>query len=308
MNRGVPQMQEGNRTPNQDVLRLINIKIAYLNPALRRIAEYILENPNQCKSITNKELAAACNVAESTVTRFVKEIGLESYQELKIGIAESLTMNDPSTSAAEDKYVYEDITQNDTQEMILEKVLYRTVQTMTETKQRLNLEELNKAVEAIEQANVICFSSMGSSKAAAISGVMRFTRAGKKCILFEDKSIQLISAAITGPGDVMIGISNSGRSRDVVDSMRLAQARGARTIGITSFADSPLTKYSDITLFTSAKYSNEGSALYWEAAASKTAQILVLDLIFACYAAKNFTKTLNYMEETYKELRSSREK
>ncbi|WP_053376487.1 MurR/RpiR family transcriptional regulator [Paenibacillus sp. FJAT-27812] len=301
-------MEEGNQAPYQDVFRLINKKIAYLNPALRRIAEYIIENPIQCKIITTKELAAACNVAESTITRFVKEIGLDSYRELKIGIAESLTMNDTSSIAAEEKYVYEDITQTDTMEMILEKVLYRNVQTMTETKQRINLEELGKAVEAIDKANVILFSSMGSSKAAAASGVLRFTRAGKKCMLLGDQSSLLMSAAIAGPEDVMIGISNSGRSKDVIDSMKLAQSRGARTIGITSFEDSPLTKYSDISLFTSAKSSNDGSALYWEAAASKTAQILVLDLIYASYAAKNSTQTLNYMEETYKVLRSSREK
>jgi DNA-binding MurR/RpiR family transcriptional regulator len=308
MIRGVLPLEEGNRTQYQDVFRLINKKIAYLNPALRRIAEYILENPSQCKSITTKELAAACNVAESTVTRFVKEIGLDSYQELKIGIAEALTMNDTTSLSSEEKYVYEDISRNDTQEMILEKVLYRNVQTMTETKQRLNIEELSKAVEAIDQAQVILFSSMGSSRAAAVSGVMRFTRAGKKSMLLGEQSSLLMSAAIAGPGDVMIGISNSGRSKDVIDSMKLAQSKGARTIGITSFEDSPLTKYSDIALFTSAKSSNEGSALYWEAAASKTAQILVLDLIYASYAAKNFTQTLNYMEETYKVLRSSREK
>jgi RpiR family carbohydrate utilization transcriptional regulator len=309
MIRGAPPLEEGNRTQHQDVFRLINKKIAYLNPALRRIAEFILENPIQCKIITTKELAAACNVAESTITRFVKEIGLDSYQELKIGIAETLTMNDTSSSMSSvDSYVYEDIARTDTLEMILEKVLYRNVQTMTETKQRLNIEELSKAVDAVDQANTILFSSMGSSRAAALSGVMRFTRAGKKCMLLGDQSSFLMSAAIASPEDIMIGISNSGRSKDVVDSMRLAQSKGTRTIGITSFEDSPLTKYSDIILFTSAKSSNEGSALYWEATTSKSAQILVLDLIYAAYAAKNFTQTLNYMEETFKVLRSSREK
>lgn len=302
-------MEAGNQVQQQDVFRLINKKIAYLNPALRRIADYILENPIQCKIITTKELAAACNVAESTITRFVKEIGLDSYQELKIGIAEALTMNDASgNSPAEDTYVYEDITNHDTHEVILDKVLYRNVQTLTETKQRLNLEQLDKAVEAIDQANVILFSGMGSSSVAALSGVLRFTRAGKKCIHLEDQSSQLMYAAIAGPGDVMVGISNSGRTKNVVESMKLAQSKGARTIGITSFEDSPIIKFSDIVLFTTSKSSNEGSALYWEASASKAAQILVLDMIYACYAAKNFNQTLNYMEETFKVLRSSREK
>lgn len=294
------------RLERQDVIQRIYRKAPYLTRALRRIADYILEHPDQCKTMTIKDLATFCNVAESTVTRFVKEIGLKSYQELKIAIAEVLTLNGVSRPPSSETYVYEDISRTDSVETIVDKVVYRHIRTLTETKRRLNLLELCKAVEAIEKAQLIVFCCMGSSGIAAEEGVMRFTRAGKKCLLFRDQNIQLMTAAIVGPQDVVIGISNSGYSIAVVESLKLAQSKGARTISITSFENSPLAKYADIALFTPTKSSPHGPGLYWEATTSKSAQTLVIDLLCACYAVRHFDETLGFLEETYLAVKSTR--
>lgn len=290
----------------QDILSRIYKELPYLNPALRKIAEYVVEHPEQCKTMTIKELAAACAVAESTVTRFVAALGLSGYQDLKIALAEALTFTDAADLAAEEKHIYEGIAATDSTQTIIEKVVYRNIQTLTDTRQRLNIDELNRAVEAIEQANVLIFCCMGSSSLAAEEGVMRFTRAGKKCLMFRDQSIQLMTAAIVGPGDVMIGISNSGHSTLVIDALKLAQRNGARTIALTSFEDSPVTKHADISLYTPTKSSPLGPGLYWEATTSKSAQILVIDILYACFAAKHVEQTLRYLEETYRAIKDTR--
>jgi DNA-binding MurR/RpiR family transcriptional regulator len=251
-------------------------------------------------------LATASHVAESTVTRFVKEIGLKSYQEYKIALVEALTLNGASGLPTQETYVYEDISRTDSVEAIVDKVVYRHTQTLTETKRRLNLSELRKAVEAIEKAQAIIFCCMGSSGIAAEEGVMRFTRAGKKCLLFKDQSIQLMTAAIVDPHDVVIGISNSGYSIAVIESLKLAQSKGARTIVITSFENSPLVKYADIALFTPTKSPPHGPGLYWEATTSKSAQTLVIDLLCACYAVRHFDETLGFLEETFLAVKSTR--
>ena len=77
----------------KNIVLLIHQHMGYLNPALKRLATYILDNLEQCKTITTKALASTCEVAESTVTRFVREIGFSSFQEFKISIAEYLTQN-----------------------------------------------------------------------------------------------------------------------------------------------------------------------------------------------------------------------
>jgi RpiR family carbohydrate utilization transcriptional regulator len=299
----MPAAPHGDR---QDVIERIRRKAPYLTPLLRRIAEYILKHPNECKTMTIKQLALAAEVAESTVTRFVKEIGLDGFQALKLDLAQALTLSEMAEPASENRFVYEDIARDDSISEIIDKIIYRDIQTLTETRQRLNVAELARAVEAIERAQTIIFCCLGSSSIAAEEGVMRFTRAGKKCLLFRDQSIQLMTAAIVGPEDLVIGISNSGFSIPVIESLKFARNKGARTIGITSFEDSPLVKNADIALFTPTKSSPRGPGLYWEATASKIAQILVIDLLCAGFTVRHFDETLQYLEETFQAVKSTR--
>jgi RpiR family transcriptional regulator, carbohydrate utilization regulator len=292
----------------RDIITQIYKTISYFNPALRRIADYILDNPEQCKTMTIKDLAESCEVAESTVTRFVKEIGLQNFQALKIGIAEALTRTSSAADTSEERHVYEDISQGDSIRDIMEKVLYRNIQTLTDTFNRLNLEAVEQAVAAIAEADSLILCSMGSSNVAAEEASVRFTRAGKKCLYFKDASMQLMTAAIITPRDVMIGISNSGRTTQVVSALKSAQISGARTIGITSFEDSPMVRYSDILLFTPTKLGPYETGLNWEVTTSKTAQILAIDVLYACFAVRTFDKTLKNLENTYQAAKDTRTK
>jgi DNA-binding MurR/RpiR family transcriptional regulator len=136
--------------------------------------------------------------------------------------------------------------------------------------------------------------------------VIRFSRAGKKCLLFRDESLQLITASAASPKDVAIGISNSGRSVSVVRAMALARKNGVRTIGITAFENSPLAKNTDVVLYTPTKQSDSEDGFGWEATSSKTAQILVLDILYACYAARRYESTRFHMKESYEAIRFTR--
>jgi RpiR family transcriptional regulator, carbohydrate utilization regulator len=279
---------------------------AYLNPALRRIAEYILSNTVQCKTMTIKDLSNACHVAESTVTRFVKELGYNSYQKFKISIAEALTLSDALTAPAGEKYVYVDISRTDSTAIILDKILSRNIQTLTETRQRINLPMLERAVQFIEQSNLIVLSCKGSSAEAAGEAVMQFTRAGKKCLLYRDESVQLMTSSILKSPDVIIGISNSGESTSVIQCLKVAQSNGAKTIAITSFEDSSIVKYADVALFTSTKTSPVGPGYYWESTTAKSAQMFVVDCLYACFASKHIEETFTFLEETYEAIKGTR--
>ena len=110
---------------SDDVLLHIKRRANYLNPALKKIANYILKNPEKVKSITINELSEKCKISEATVTRFVKELELHSFQELKIAIAETLSATTTNNVRPTEKFVYEDIRKNDSLEKIIEKVSFR---------------------------------------------------------------------------------------------------------------------------------------------------------------------------------------
>ena len=289
-----------------DVLTLINRKMALQNPALQRISRFIIDNPVRCKSMTIRELSLGCGVAESTVTRFVKEIGFASFAQLKIKIAESI-INQKNRAPGLEPHVFENITSTDSVDAIFDKLIRRNVNMLSETKLLVDAEKYESAARAIEQASLLAFVCIGSSAIAAEEAVMRFTRSGKKCIFFRDNSIQLMTSAILGKKDVLIGISNSGSTMSVVDSLRHARENGVITVGITAFPDSPMAKTAEITLFSSNSLSASQAVDRWENTSSKISQLLVIDALYGLYASRNENRIKKHLADTYKSVSHTRE-
>jgi len=279
------------------VLHRIAAKLPYMPAALRQVGELVLHDPEAARLMSITTLAIAADVAESTVSRFVREIGLSSYRELRQGIVEAAFANRVAAQATDTQYVYNGVDRGDSVDGIVRKITANGSQSLQQTARRLSSEALQEATELIESANLIIFACMGSSSIAAEEGVMRFIRAGKRCILFRDQSVQAMMATIAGPGDVVIALSDSGRSATIVEVVRQSRAHGAATIAITSDPDSPAATSAEVVLFTSAAPS--GGALYGEAVAAKWGQLLVIDILYAAYAARHFDATLAHLQETY---------
>jgi DNA-binding MurR/RpiR family transcriptional regulator len=282
------------------VLQLIARRLPYLKPALRQVGEFILERPETAKTMTITQLAAACDVAESTVSRFVREVGLERYQALRLGIAEALLLAraDGEELRPERQYVYEGITRNDSSGAIIDKIARSSHGVLRRTAAGLDATAIEQAVDLIDAGGLLVFCCQGSSGVAADNAAMRFTRAGKKCLLFHDQSLQVMTATISTPGDVVIGISDSGETTPVVEALERARANGAATIAITSAEGSPITKHASVTLYTAGTPPGD-TGLYGEAMTSKWGQILVMDVLYAAFAVRHFDETLRHLEDTY---------
>jgi RpiR family carbohydrate utilization transcriptional regulator len=283
----------------QSILARIRWKTAYMNPALRRIAERVLKAPEEVKSISIKDLANQCEVSESTVTRFVREIEVPSFQHFKILIAEELSQGgSPAATPFIDRHVYEDITEADDTDSVLSKVAARYAMTVSDTRAGLSADELETAVAAIGEADVLAFFAMGASLLCVENALLRFMRVGKRCLFFRDLGVRQISTSTLGPKSLAIGVSNSGRTISTVDSLREAKVQGARTLAITSFPNSPIVRHADIKLFTPTVTGVAGPADYHESMVSKIAQLQVIDVLYSLYAVRNFGRAIEGLERT----------
>jgi RpiR family carbohydrate utilization transcriptional regulator len=274
---------------------LVNIQRQknYLNPALKRIAVYILKNPGDIKLLKIKELASKCKVSEATVTRFVRELNINTYQEFKIILAE-VTSNALNNKDKEEKYIYDDVAKGDSVDSLIEKIAFKNIETLEETKKIINAVEIEKAVTAIDKSNTITIYCVGTSMIAAESAKMRFYRVGKECIVYNDPANQAVSSSLLHKNNVAIGISNSGKSAPTVNALRNAKKRGATTICITSSNTSPIARFADIKLYTAAR----PSSFFQESLVSRIAQILVIDILYACYALKHYDKSIKMVEKS----------
>ncbi|GLW61908.1 RpiR family transcriptional regulator [Actinomadura rubrobrunea] len=281
-----------------NILQRISSKYRYLAPALRQIADLILGDPEECQTMTITQLAAAAGVAESSVSRFVREFGLVGYQDLRLRVAEAVFQSrSKGGEAGDQQVVYEGITRDDDIATIIAKIERSSQHAVRQTAARVDVDALTRAVDLIDRADSVIFCCMGSSAIAAENGVMRFMRAGKKCIFFRDQSGQIMAATNATERDVVIGISDSGHTTVVAQVLRLASEHGAATIALTSNENSPVCAHADVVLYTSS--SAIGGGLYGESVTSKWGQILIVDMLYAAFAARNADAALAHLEETY---------
>jgi DNA-binding MurR/RpiR family transcriptional regulator len=265
-----------------------------LNPALKKIARYILDHPDEVKMMRIRDLAGECGVAEATITRFVKTIGLGTFQELKINLA-AITSDRERTA----KMVYEEVTESDTVSVIQDKIFSINSQALEDTRNILDVKAIERAVAAIDGARRLDIYAAGGSYVAAEHARLRFYRIGKLCHTYNDPNQQNVSASLLTSADLAIGITNSGRTASTVSALKRARASGAATICITSFDNTPITRYAGIVLFTS----TQDSAFFQESMVSRLAQILVIDIVYAALAVRHFASSVERIERSADALR-----
>jgi DNA-binding MurR/RpiR family transcriptional regulator len=105
----------------------------------------------------------------------------------------------------------------------------------------------------------------------------------------------MIACCTLTKNDVVIGISHSGSSKDVVEALEFAKKSGATTICITNQGKSPITKnnVSDIKLFTSStetKYKVVGLS-------SRLAQLTIVDALYAYISLKKGESAIENFEK-----------
>ena len=131
---------------------------------------------------------------------------------------------------------------------IIQKVYQSNVQTLTDTMVLVS-EQCERALEALLAAKSIHFFGAGDAYAVCQLAYMKFKRLGIPCSAEGDIMLQMITASNMSQGDVAIAISYDGRSKNVVEALRIAKQMGATTISITKKNKTPLLRYTDIKLF-----------------------------------------------------------
>ena len=220
----------------------LNIRLCYpdMGKAEKRIADWLSENPGEILPLSIVDLADRCGCSEATIVRFAKRLGFSGYQELKISLAQE-------TSA---ESVSENIGADDSVDRIYDKVCGDIYCSLELTKKVLDQNALRRACEAIVAARQIVVMGLGNSASVALDASHKFLRAGCCAYAYSDNHMQVIAASHLGGEDVVLAISHSGSSRDIVDALKIAKEAGAVTIAITNCGKSPIQQYSDIVLHT----------------------------------------------------------
>jgi len=207
-----------------NLLEVIARRLPDLRKSDRRVAETILAAPEAALSMTLGTLARAAAVSEPTVIRFSNAVGCEGFRDLRVKLARSLAFARTTSHAAIDP--------TDDLAEIIGKVFDFNLANLTWTRANLDPAAVAAAVAALAAAPRIEFFGMGASGIVALDAAQKFPLFGVPCTAQTDGHQMLMAAAMLAPGDVAVGISNTGQTGEVVRALRIARARGATTIAI----------------------------------------------------------------------------
>jgi len=258
------------------VLSRIRVIQDSLHPAERRVADIVVEQPEQVVHLPIADLAALAKVSEGTVVRFCQSVGCQGYQSLKLALAGDL--------AQPTLVLHSDVSADDAADpgSVAWKVFASDIQALQDTLRLLDPRAFARAVEAIERASTLAFFAVGSSLAVASDAAGRFLRIGFAVQSIADAHTQLVVASLLEASAVAIAVSHSGASREPVECLALARARGATTIAVTARHPSPLTRHADIVLLTMSSETRYRE----EAMASRIAQLSLLDSLYVSVAIR----------------------
>ncbi len=274
------------------VFVLIRSKLNLFTSAEKKVAEYILRSdPSETVKLTITELAERCKVSEATVIRFLKKLGYVSFQELKLSMALEYS---PEKSAEIQQGEDIAIKKDDEVKTILNKILVGANRSLENTRSIISVSKLIKAANLIRSAERIEIFGVGASGAVANILQYKLVRSGYPAYYISDSHIQSMSASIMKPTGLVIGISQSGSTKDTVDVLAIAKERGASTIAITDHEFSPISRYSDVVLVT---FSGE-NPVRMGAGKSIFAQLYVIEVLIAILYTMDYEKSMKAGERT----------
>ncbi len=175
---------------------------------------------------------------------------------------------------------YQGVTADDSASELIRKVAYISIEALQQTITTLDPKAFQQAVSAIRQARTTYFFGSGGSSHLAKEVTLKFLRMRHRAVTYSDYFSQILGASMLGPGDVAVGLSYTGATRDTVEFLTAAKEAGATTIAVTNFASSPITELADICIITG----SQPGILGGEAGPARIAQLMVLDAIATALA------------------------
>ncbi|WP_410511780.1 MurR/RpiR family transcriptional regulator [Paenibacillus sp. BR2-3] len=259
----------------ESVFSLIRTKYNTLSPTQKQVADYILTQSDKVFLLSLGELAQLCNTSETTVIRFLRKLNYDSYQLFRVKIAQELA--DGSTNS-----IYEEVNTDDSLDDIKKKVIQLTVSSINDLNNILDESNMRLFSDLMQSARRILFIGVGASGMIAADAYHKFLRLGFDCSFIGDPHIMNIACAQVKKEDLIVAVSHSGESREILDAVELARERGTRVAAISSYPNSSLAEQSDIVLLSSSQETRYRS----DAMISRIIQLVIIDTIYVATVLK----------------------
>jgi len=276
-----------------DLIDRIRQRLEQLNRSERKVADVILADPAAATGMSIATLAQASSVSEPTVNRFCRSFDAKGYPDFKIKLAQSLARGTP--------YVSQAVEPDDTAADYTQKIFGATIAALDTARRQTDAARIERVVDFLIQAKQIHFFGLGASGAVAQDAQHKFFRFNLPVTAYVDVLMQRMVASTCHTGDVVVVISWTGRTRELVDIARLARESGAVVLGITA-PDSPLARECSETLEVATPEDTD----YYMPMTSRMIQLALIDVLATGVTLRRGEDFLDHLKKIKESLRPTR--
>jgi RpiR family transcriptional regulator, carbohydrate utilization regulator len=281
------------RATRQNILEVVRDLRPRLRKSERKVADLVLADPGRVLGATLAEAAQGAGVSQPTVIRFCVAVGCSGFQDFRLRLAHSLALGTPATHSV--------LLGTDPPEAVVGKVFDYTITSLDWARQHLDVRAVGEAVAILEAATAIEFFGFGASGIVARDAQQKFPLFGVPCGAQLDAHQQTMVASMMRPGQVAVVISDTGRTRSILDVAAIAREGGAKVVGITG-SSSPLVARCDVALVVETLDNTD----IYTPTISRIAALVVVDILSTAVALRRdgeHSRRFRAMKERLSELR-----
>jgi len=279
---------------NQPILKEIASARSSLRKSEIKVADFVLSEPEQVMHMRIVDLAQEAQVSEPTIVRFCRAIGCNGFQEFKVRIAQETAVANNLGQFA--------IAEDDSIDDICTKIADTTIQRLYQVKSQLLPAQVAEAAQAMSSAMRVEFYGFGASGAVATDAQHKFFRLQVATAAYSDPHMQSMSAVTLGDKDVVVAISQSGRTLDLMHSIKLAQQHGAVVVSLAP-QNTPVSNAADLPIHINIEEDTD----QFTPMTSRIAHLMVIDMLAVAVTQRrgpDFANHLNAIKQSIRSLRS----
>jgi DNA-binding MurR/RpiR family transcriptional regulator len=236
LGKAFPEQAESSLADETAVLARIRAAIPGLSQSDAAVARAITNNPERVASQSITEVAEDAGTSASTVSRCAQRLGFEGFQALRLAIVRELGPGGKLTVPTR---------RGDSPLEVLDYVLALQVEAIRSVPATLDRTQFEAAVRAVAKARNVVFGGIGANLGLVRDAGHLAEHIGLAAQAPIDVYSQQFAAQRLHRGDACVVISQTGSSRDSIETQSIARGVGATTIAVTGFLRSPLTEISD---------------------------------------------------------------
>lgn len=254
-----------------------------LTKAEMKIADYLENSSKEGRIMTSYELAEQLNIGQSTIIRFSKKLGYNSFRELQVDLVHT-----PTASSIEDIAVNESTKETNF------KITKQYQEIIDLTYAQNSDAVIEETIQHIKKANRILIHGIGNSNLFAKYFATQLTTIGVLASSSSNNHVIYSTISCYTPRDLVILISESGETPEILQAAKIAQACHVPIISMTRAVKNKLYDYSDIILRTV----NRMSQTRLETMTMRCSQLCLIDMIYLNLFKTDYELYLNALDNS----------